>query len=117
MQHPCIEWRHRRTASANHLPHFLDQRLGPGHRSPQHPALAIDVLRGRMQDQINGVIERLLQGGRAEAVVDHSDYTGLAGNLTNGLKVGNLCEWVRWRLQIKEPRVGADGGLPLPGIG
>src|SRR5712672_3667650 len=81
-QHPSIERRQsgaRGAQEGKYRVHHLAVRAE--HRSAQHPALTVEIFRGRMDHKVGAELEGPLQGGRAEAVVDREQRAFFAGDL------------------------------------
>ena len=59
------------------------------HRAADHVAVAVDVLGGRVHDEVGAEPQRLLPGRRQEGVVDHHQRAGRLGQRGHGGDVGD----------------------------
>ena len=59
------------------------------HRPAHHVAVAVDVLGGRVHDDVGAQLERLLPGRRQEGIVDHGEGSSPVGQRGDRADVGN----------------------------
>ena len=82
----------------------------------QHVAVAGQVLGHRVHDDVGAELERALEQGRGEGVVDHAEHAALAGGGQQRRQVGDLEQRVGRRLEPEQ--VGAvEGGQHRLGVG
>ena len=91
----------------------LRQRAVRAHDGrPAHTVgMTVQILRGRMHDDIEAVLERPLHEGRGERVVANADQSFGARNRRHGRQIDQLQQWIAGRLHPDEARVGTDRGL------
>jgi hypothetical protein len=73
----------------------------------QHAALAVEILGGRVDDQVGAQFQRTLQDGRAEAVIDRPACRR-RGRWRKGPDVGDLGQRIGGRFQEEQLGVRAD---------
>ena len=116
-QHPGIEGGQGRTGRAQVLEDLLGQLLRAAHGAAEHPALAIEELGRRMDDQIGAQFERALQDGRAETVVDGDQDALGVGCRGQRPNIGNFRQRVGRRFEEEQFRFRTNGCFPGGGIG
>jgi hypothetical protein len=97
---------------------LLAHPLGIADHGPaQTPPLAIQVLGGRMDDQVGAQAQGPLQGGGAEAVVHGQEAAVGVGQIRQGADIGHLRQGIGGSFQKQEPGGGPDGRRPGVQIG
>ena len=116
-QHPRVERAERRARVPDELlDRPLDVLLGAEDRTAEDAALAVDVLRGGVDDHVGAERERLLEDGRREDVVEDDDRTGGVGELADPPHVDDVLHGVRRRLEEDDVRRSRERRLPLVGL-
>ena len=117
-KHPGIERAHAGPGGTQKAEHALTHRHGiADHRPADTAALAVDVLGGRMDDDVGAEIQRPLQGRGAEGIVHHQLAAVGVGQFGQGTDVGDLGQGIGRRLQEQQLRFRPDGRLPGGKIG
>ena len=113
-QDPGVEGRQRRTRVAQHrFKLLLHVGLAAQHGPTQHPALTIQILGGRMHDNIGAQFQRALQHRRGKGVVHHQQHPMAMRKLGQRPDVGHLGGRIGRALDEEEARLARlDGGLP-----
>ena len=88
------------------------RQQGPaaGQRAGHHVAVAAEILGGRMQHQVDAVLDRALEDRRSPAVVDHRDDAGGAGQRRQPRQVLGLEHPAGRAFEIEQPRPGQRPG-------
>ena len=86
--------------------------MEPSTAPPHHASLAIEVLGGRVHDDVRPQLQRLLQGRGAESVVHHQQDAAVVGQPGQRADVGDLGGGVGRAFDEQEAGFGPDGGLP-----
>ena len=68
---------------------LVERRVSRYHRPADHVAVAVQVLRRRVHDQVRPERERLLPGRRQEGVVDHGQRTAARAERGERVDVGD----------------------------
>ena len=102
--YPRIERRNAWPSGTQELEHLIHQGLAATYRTTQHPPLTIQVLGSRVDHQISPQLEGLLQGRRAEAVVDRQQHARLMGNGGHCRNIHQLSERIGRRLDKEQTR-------------
>ncbi|MCY1282907.1 hypothetical protein D9M69_458410 [compost metagenome] len=115
--HPGVEGAESRARGTQETHDFLHVLGTAGDHAAHGAALAVDVLGGRMHDDVGPQFQRLLQGRGAEAVVHHQQGALLVGDVGQGRNVDQLCQGVGRRLDEQQFGIGLDCRLPAVQIG
>ena len=90
----------------------LEQLGRAQQRAAQHPALAVDVLGGRVDHDVGPELQGRLEERRREDIVHHHPGAGLAGDGADGGDVGDLQQGIGRALQEHRPGVRPHGNAP-----
>ncbi len=111
--HPGIERAHGGAGLAQVLLQmFLHVVLGAEYRAAETAALPVDVLGGRVDDDVGTVLKRPLAERRRKHVVDDDDGADLLGELADSADVDQLQRRVGRCLEEEQLGVGPYGLLP-----
>ena len=91
---------------------LLDELLRPQHDAAEAAPLAVNMLGGRIDDDVGAELQRPLQQRRGEHIVDHDQRAGLLGDLRHGFDVHQLEHGIGRRLEEEGARVGLHRLLP-----
>ena len=93
----------------------VEQVLWPDHRPADHVRVPAEVLRRRVDDDVGPELDRLLEVGRRERVIDGQLGPVLVGDLGDGRDVEDLQERVGRRFDPDELGLRRDEGLERGG--
>ena len=79
-------------------------------RAALHVAVAADVLRGRVEDDVGAQSDRLLEDRSRERVVHDGGNAGSPSRRDRRGEIGDLHERIRRRLEPDQPRLGPNRG-------
>ncbi len=109
---PRVERAEGWPGSTQEADHFFHMLAAPGNHTAHATALAIDELGGRMHDNISAQQQRLLQGRRAETVVDDQHRALGVGDLGQRRDVDQFSQGIGRRFDEEHFGVGLDRRVP-----
>src|SRR5690606_32265855 len=89
---------------------LVDGRVAGDHGAADDVGVTADVLGGAVHDDVGAEVERALEGGREEGVVDREQHAASPAQRRDGGDVGELEHRVGGGLEPGEPGRGGDRG-------
>jgi hypothetical protein len=116
-QHPGIERRERRPGLAQEgVDVVADEGLGPEDDAPETPALAVDVLRRRVDDAVGAELQGFLPQRRREHVVDDEPGAAAARHRRDSGDVDDVEAGIGRALEEQHLGARRDGLFPGPEV-
>ena len=113
----ALNGRQRRPGGAQEGVDAFHQGLAAEHRAAEHPALAVEILGGGMDDDVGAQFQRLLQRRRAEAVVDRQPGACGVSDVGQRADVAHFGERIGRRFDEEQSGVRLHRRAPFRRVG